>query len=67
MNAGFNEDKAEFGVFVFAVALEMLANGDGLSLISYLPSWRAHGERLKPTFLINMYRSSGISGARPVI
>ena len=37
MDAGFNENKAKFGVFVFSVALEMLANSDGLSLINYLP------------------------------
>lgn len=38
MDAGFNKDKAEFGVFVFSVALEMLANSDGLSLVNRLPS-----------------------------
>ena len=32
MDSGFNKNKAEFGIFVFAVALEMLANSDGLSL-----------------------------------
>ena len=30
MNAGFDENEAEFGVLVFAVALEVLADGDGL-------------------------------------
>lgn len=30
MNAGFDEDEAELGVFVFAVALEVFADGDGL-------------------------------------
>ena len=30
MNAGFDEDEAEFGVLVLAVALEVLADGDGL-------------------------------------
>ena len=30
MDAGFDEDEAEFGVLVFAVALEVLADGNGL-------------------------------------
>ena len=30
MNAGFDENEAEFGVLIFAVALEVLADGDGL-------------------------------------
>jgi hypothetical protein len=30
VDAGFDEDEAEFGVLVFAVALEVLADGDGL-------------------------------------
>jgi len=30
VDAGFDEDQAEFGVLVFAVALEVLADGDGL-------------------------------------
>ena len=30
MDAGFDEDEAEFGVFVLAVALEVFADGDGL-------------------------------------
>ena len=30
MDAGFDQDEAEFGVFVFAVALEVFADGDGL-------------------------------------
>ena len=30
MNAGFDENEAEFGVLVFTVALEVLADGDGL-------------------------------------
>ena len=67
MDAGFDENKAEFGIFVLSVTLEMLANSDGLSLINRLPLCWANRERLKATFLINMYRSSGISGARPVI
>ena len=54
MDAGFNKNKAEFGVFVFSVALEMLADSDGLSLINHLLSCWANGERLKATFLINM-------------
>ena len=34
VDAGFYQDEAELGVLVFAVALEMLANGDGLEIIS---------------------------------
>jgi hypothetical protein len=30
VDAGFDEDKAELGVFVLAVALEVLADGHGL-------------------------------------
>ena len=30
MDAGFDQNEAEFGVLVFAVALEVLADGDGL-------------------------------------
>ena len=30
MNAGFDENEAEFRVLVLAVALEVLADGDGL-------------------------------------
>lgn len=29
MDAGFDEDEAELRVFILAVALEMLAHGDG--------------------------------------
>ncbi len=54
MDARFNENKAELGVFVFSVALKMLANSDGLSLINRLPSHWANADRLKATFLINM-------------
>lgn len=34
MNAGFDENEAEFGVLVLAVALEVLADGDGLIFVS---------------------------------
>ena len=37
MNAGFDEDEAEFGILVFAVALEVLADGDGLVDTRQLP------------------------------
>ena len=30
MDAGFDKDEAELGVFVFSVALEMFAHGDSL-------------------------------------
>ena len=32
MDAGLDEDQAELAVLVFAVALEVLADGDGLSI-----------------------------------
>jgi hypothetical protein len=32
VDAGFDEDEAEFGVLVFAVALEVLTDGDGLEM-----------------------------------
>ena len=34
MDSGFDENKAEFRVLVFAIALEMLADGDGLTSVS---------------------------------
>lgn len=37
MNAGFDENEAEFGVLVFAVALEMLPDSDGLIAVSSGP------------------------------
>lgn len=33
MDAGFDENEAEFRVLVFAVALEVLADGDGLTFV----------------------------------
>ena len=76
MNSGFDENKAELGVFVLAVTLEVLADSDSLGHVSDMsPSiWTlavtAIGNKSKKvgiTFLINMYRSSGISGARPIM
>lgn len=70
MNAGFDENEAEFGVLIFAVAFEMLPDGDGLIVVSSGPPLEGESERKRDkdaTFLINMYRSSGISGARPVM
>jgi hypothetical protein len=32
VDAGFDENEAEFGVLVFAVALEVLADSDGLEI-----------------------------------
>lgn len=103
MDAGFDQDEAEFRVFVFAIALEVFADGYGLWKVKdyvrdidgmkarKMRDWRYRrvredGRREKAignlqfhrvwgkesdaggglTFLINMYRSSGISGARPV-
>ena len=43
MDAGFDENEAEFGVLVFAVPLEMLADGDGLIFINFASSRLAKG------------------------
>ena len=70
MDAGFDENEAEFRVLVFAITLEMLADGDGLVSVSaslYLDRTNQKEWTDDATFLINMYRSSGISGARPVM
>ena len=32
MNAGFDENESELAVFVFAIALEVLADGDSLGV-----------------------------------
>ena len=69
VDARLDEDEAEFAVLVFAVALEVLADRYGLHpTIPLSARWRGlwgGGEGLQ-TFLMSMYRSSGISGARPV-
>jgi hypothetical protein len=36
VDARFDQDEAEFGVFIFAVALKVLANGNGLAVVSGL-------------------------------
>lgn len=72
MDPRLDENEAELGVLVFAVTLEMLSDRDGLEitvsaiyLYIYLGRKMGGGGRGRQTFLINMYRSSGISGARP--
>lgn len=65
MDPRLDENEAELGVLIFAVALEVLSDRDSLGFrfsIVY-PLIEPRGER--QTFLINMYKSSGISGARP--
>jgi hypothetical protein len=45
VDAGFDENEAELGVLVLAVALEVLADGDGLNitvselLMSFVSGW----------------------------
>jgi hypothetical protein len=34
MDAGFDENKTEFRIFVFAIALEMLADSNSLEIFS---------------------------------
>lgn len=75
MDSRLDENKAELGVLVLAVALEVLANGNSLEgsmLAHFKHGHRARRDETKiaaharHTFLISMYRSSGSSGARPV-
>ena len=45
MDPGFDENEAELRVLVFAIALKMLADGDGLTFISAIfPSLDRGGE-----------------------
>lgn len=60
----FDENEAELGVLVLAVALEVLSDGDRLHRVSILWNHQALCLEMR-TFRINMYKSSGISGARP--
>lgn len=67
MDTGLDENEAELAVHVLAVALKVLADGDSLG--KTLALLRPYGNvRVVVifTFLIRWYRSSGISGARPV-
>lgn len=70
MDTGLDENEAELGVLVLAVALEVLADGDSLgrklAKIQY-NDVTAQGASGSLTFLMSMYRSSGSSGARPII
>lgn len=34
MDAGFDENEAEFGILVFAITLKMLADSDGLIFVN---------------------------------
>jgi hypothetical protein len=72
VDAGLDENQAELAVLVLAVALKVLADGDGLygyrSAHSIpLTQKREGGRGLYLTFLISIHRSSGISGASPSI
>lgn len=69
MDPRLDENEAELGVLVLAVALEVLADSDGLydkvgrSVLKEPKLGLPSGD---DTFLMSMYRSSGSSGARPV-
>jgi hypothetical protein len=70
VDTGLDQNQAELGVLVLAVALKVLADGNSLGYM--LASRDLPTSQLFPpdgplTFLISMYRSSGISGARPVL
>jgi hypothetical protein len=65
VDTGLDQNEAELGVLVLAVALKVLADSD--SLIDKSVQHYRVGKMAARTFLINMYRSSGISGARPVV
>ena len=53
MDAGLDENEAEFGVLVLAVALEVLAHGDGLVVFVSKFECRGGGECMQ-TFLMSM-------------
>jgi len=62
-----DQNQAELGVLVLAVALKVLADSDSLGWLEGATRQmivKSAGEK-RLTFLISMYRSSGISGARP--
>ena len=63
MDTGLNENQSELRVFVLSVSLKVLADSDSLQRVSM--RLVSYGIEVL-TFLINMYRSSGISGARPI-
>ena len=67
VNSGLDENEAELGVLVLAVALKVRTDGNSLigGLADYCKSRKKILHDLR-TFLISMYRSSGSSGARPV-
>lgn len=57
MDTRLDEDEAEFGVLVFAVALEMLPDGDGLGTVVNIQAVLEKAffcHVLCLTFLINM-------------
>ena len=63
VDTGLDENETELGVLVLSVALEMLADSDGHMKRQLCRSCLQADSQ---TFLINKYRSSGISGARPI-
>jgi len=54
VDTGLDENEAELGVLVLAVALEVLADGDGLEIIILAHTVSITGERSLLTFLISM-------------
>jgi hypothetical protein len=52
VDTGLDENQAELGVLVLAVALKVLADSDGLCIVSIRNSSKQH-QKLR-TFLINM-------------
>lgn len=69
VDSRLDQNEAELRVLVFSVALEVLADGDSLGpyVSGRVYSPVRPSAHPTPTFLINMYRSSGSSGARPVL
>lgn len=65
VNSGLDENEAELGVLVLAVALKVLADSNSLNQLDQGHGGKKIGQQ-HFTFLMSMYRSSGSSGARPV-
>jgi len=69
VDTGLDKNEAELAILVLAVALEVLADGDGLDIVlahvSPNFSFQDNAKQFLHTFLMSMKRSSGRVGARP--
>jgi hypothetical protein len=64
VDTGLDENEAELGVLVLAVALEMLADGNSL-LDKHVEIWDPSQYDVEPNVGAGLFKPSGISGARP--